>query len=76
MAAGRKRRSPNTSNYFIRELDKAVGNKCLEDIEERAGLARNTVGMWLREERNPILANFQAVLNVLGYRLTIERIPE
>lgn len=45
-----------------------------EDLAKEAGVAPNTIYGWRRQGRIPNLANIDAVLTVLGYRLTIEKI--
>lgn len=42
------------------------------DLEDRAGLGRDTVREW-RYRCNPGIANFEAALNVLGYELCIKQ---
>lgn len=45
------------------------------EVAYRAGFRPRTVSCW-RYNRMPRLDNFEAALNVLGYRLAIEPIPE
>lgn len=44
-------------------------------IGETAGISRSTMLAW-RRRNAPTIATFEAALNVLGYRLAIEPIPE
>lgn len=57
---------------LIGEFDRLQQEASLSDGEvvRRAGVAASLIGMW-RGGRHPRLANFDAVLNVLGYRLAI-----
>lgn len=44
-----------------------------KQVAERAGLDKHTVGDW-RKKSEPTISNFDAALNVLGYRLSIEAV--
>lgn len=47
----------------------------LLDICRRAGIHRQTLRRWLVGTRTPNVADLRAVLEVLGYTLSIKRIP-
>jgi len=47
----------------------------LEEIVRRSGVSRRMISSW-REGQMPGLGNFEAVLNVLGYTLTIKEIDD
>ena len=48
---------------------------CYVDIELRSGVPRNTFSSW-SDRSVPLITNLDAVLNVLGYELTITEIKE
>jgi len=46
------------------------------DLSVASGVSEDAIRYWLRGLRSPSIDNLCAVLEVLGYRLRIERIPE
>lgn len=58
---------------FFRLL--AVEGVALSDVAARAGLGVATLVKW-KHRHSPTVAALEAALNVIGYRLTVERIPE
>ena len=44
-------------------------------LAERSGVHRETISAWARYN-NPRVNDLDAVLGVMGYRLTVERIPD
>jgi hypothetical protein len=62
---------PTGVSPLVRKLYEIINRERagLKDISMRAGLAHNAVFGW--RLRNPHIHNFEAVLNVLGKRLTI-----
>lgn len=48
----------------------------LSEVFTKAGICAKTSREWFVGRRSPSLINLTAVLQVLGYRLRIERIPE
>ena len=47
----------------------------ISEIGERSGVCRVAISNW-QTRGNPLLVNFEAALNALGYKLTITRIPD
>lgn len=71
---GRARSIPKGCSPVLRQLFAAVDAEFLGNMEEvakRAGVAKDTVSQWRRGIYSPKLQNVEAVLDVLGYKLTI-----
>lgn len=76
-------RSPRPSYYTVypgaHPLVKLIFRKINEeqftllDLAARSGVDRNTIVSW-KKNRNPSLANIEAVLNVIGLKLKVEQI--
>jgi transcriptional regulator with XRE-family HTH domain len=47
----------------------------LEELASRSGVDSQTVNSW-RSRKSPQLVTFEAMLNALGYRLTIVAAPD
>lgn len=47
-----------------------------EEICRMSGMAHNTLSKWRHGAIVPRIENFEAMANVLGYRLSLERIDE
>jgi len=68
--------SPNV-DPLVRQLGELLRPDAafLIDTCRRAGIHRQTLRKWLRGQRTPNLLDFQALLEVNGYTLTIQRKP-
>ena len=63
---------PLVKQFFVLRNQERAPTKL---ITKRAGLGRDTIAGWAKDN-NPTIANFDAALRVLGYRLEIRRIDE
>ena len=59
-------------------LDKelAAQKRSMRGVSVEAGLCDSAVQRWRLGGSTPSIANFDAVRNVLGYRLTVEKINQ
>jgi transcriptional regulator with XRE-family HTH domain len=63
---------PNPLTVRTRDLIERDGISP-KDLAKRSGVDRRTVWSWTHEHRAPRIDMLEAVLNVLGYELTIRR---
>lgn len=71
--AGRPRAEPRACSPVMHRLFALVdAQRCgMEAIAERTGIAKDTISQWRRGMYAPKLANIEAVLASLGYRLEV-----
>ena len=69
---------PKNAHRFTRQLLELCNDQKvdMQKLADRSGVPAKTIRNWKQREYNPQLSNLEAVLGVLGYRLTVERIPE
>lgn len=46
---------------------------CQEDLAKRAGVSASAIRKWRQGQRSPNLNDLEAVLNVLGYAVTVRQ---
>ena len=65
---------PRNTNPLIVRLVELINESGTDSHElcRRAGLGTGTIHAW-RNQTNPNISNLEAVLNALGYELTIQR---
>jgi len=68
---------PERAHPMVRDLYRLMNEEQvgLLDMSERVGTHKDTITGW-RTKSTPRVDMLEACLNVLGYRLRIERIPE
>lgn len=66
------RKPPVSNDPLILQLSDIVGKRSTKQIAHRAGLGVPTLLAWFAGH-SPTIRNLQAVLNVLGYELTITK---
>jgi DNA-binding phage protein len=62
--------TPELISETIRE---ALCEKTMDDLAYESGIARETIRRWLNGTNDPGVSKLEAVLNCLGYELTIRR---
>lgn len=65
---------PSSAHPLVRRFFEILNEDMtvISEVAERAGLQPSCISNW-RYRRNPMLPNFEAALNVLGYELKIVR---
>lgn len=68
---------PKHANPLVRQLFQLMNKKktMIKDIAKTSGIHRGAISDW-RYRRTPNLANFEAALGAIGYRLTIQKLDE
>ena len=63
---------PQRAHPFVRRIyqEMVAQQTTASDVAERSGVGRDTIRSW-RGRNSPTLANIEAVLGALGYRLEI-----
>lgn len=60
--------------WIWRKMNEELASQ--EDVAKRAGVSSSAMRKWRDGGRNPRLAELEAVLGALGYRLTIKEIDD
>ena len=48
--------------------------KSVQQISRESGVNRNTISSWINQNTSPSIANAEAVLNTIGYTLTLREL--
>jgi hypothetical protein len=68
---------PQHAHPLVRRMIELINQDgcTLEELASRSGVDSQTVNSW-RSRKSPQLVTFEAMLNALGYRLTIVAAPD
>ena len=71
-------RIPTTGLPLVQKLRQIINERrySVDGLARKAGVHRDTIHGWRRCKFSPSVANFEAVLNVLGYQLAIVPLPD
>ena len=69
-----RHRVPERGNPLVVQLFEIINHEgcTMQELTARSGVARSTIGNW-RLGKDPRLANFEAAIGALGYRLVMVR---